>query len=82
LYILLNFVCMTLPELDELETYFNSIEIPETVVLNRGITWHNVREHVQEYMALIREKGIGLYTTQPRFNRLLELKDFLSDNNR
>jgi hypothetical protein len=65
-------------QLNELEAYFKSIEIPETVIFNRGVTWHNVPEHVTHYFSLIRQKGLGLYTTQPSFDRLIELKAFLS----
>jgi hypothetical protein len=67
-----------MPTIEELEEYFNSVELPETVVFNRGVTWRNVPGHVAQYIALIKQKGLGLYTTQPSFDRLLELHAILS----
>jgi len=67
-----------MPIIDELEEYFNSIEIPETVKFDRGTTWHNVPQQVKHYIELIRLKGIGQYTTQPSLDRLIQLKAFLS----
>lgn len=66
-----------MPTIEELEEYFNSVEIPQTVKFNRGTTWHNVPQHVKDYITLIKQKGLGQYTTQPSFDRLLELKAFL-----
>jgi len=64
--------------IEQLEEYFNSIHIPETVVINRGVTWNNVPQHVQHYIVLIKQKGIGLYSTRPSYDRLIELKAILS----
>jgi hypothetical protein len=61
-------------QLNELETYFNSVEIPEIVKFDRGTTWHNVPQHVKHYLDLIKLKGLGQYTTQPSLDRLIELR--------
>jgi len=61
----------------ELEEFFASVEIPRTVRFDRGTTWHEVPQHVQQYIALIKQKGLGQYTTQPSFDRLVALKEFI-----
>jgi hypothetical protein len=67
-----------MPTIEELEEYFNAVQIPQTVTFDRGTTWHDVPQHVLQYIALIKQKGLGQYTTQPSFDRLLELKAFIS----
>jgi hypothetical protein len=64
--------------IEELEAYFTNIQIPETVVVNRGITWNNVPQHVKQYITLIKQRGLGLYTTRPSYERLVQLKAILS----
>jgi hypothetical protein len=68
-----------MPTIEELEEYFNSVEIPHTIRFDRGTTWNNVPAHVKEYIDLIKLKGLGQYTTQPRFDRLIQLKNYLSE---
>jgi len=52
-----------MPTILEIEELFNSIEIPQTVVFSKGITWHDVPQHVQQYISLIKQNGLGLYST-------------------
>ena len=66
-----------MPTMEELEKYFKSIKIPQTVRFDRGTTWHDIPQHVGQYIALIKEKGLGPYTTQPSFDRLVMLKTYL-----
>lgn len=62
---------------DELEQFFASVEIPETIQMNRAIKWSDVPEHVASYLQRLKTEPFGEFTTAPLYVRLIELKELL-----
>jgi hypothetical protein len=69
---------MTAKDIDELEEFFNVVTIPQTIQLSQGVMMQNAPEHVKGYIDLLRTLKPGLYTTEPRYQDLLRIREILS----
>ncbi len=64
-------------EIKELEEYFNSIELPETIQLSEGVTIVNVRGFIDGHLTFVKHNN-GNQTFMPYLIRLMNLKDLLN----
>lgn len=62
--------------IDELEAYFKSKELPQTLKINRAITITNVPRYIESHLAIIRNYQ-DKQTFKGFYNRLIELKEIL-----
>jgi hypothetical protein len=70
---------MTAKDLDELEGFFNAATIPETMQLSKGVLMHNVPAQIKHYLELLRTDKPGLYTTEPRYQDLIRIREILTE---
>jgi hypothetical protein len=69
---------MTTEAIDELETFFNGIEIPKEIQIYPGVKMLDAPKTIKQYLEHCRTTKPGLYTTEPRFNDLIHLQKMLS----
>jgi hypothetical protein len=69
---------MTPEALDQLEAFFNSVEVPQVILLYPGVTLNDVPNAIKQWINHCRTTKPGLYTTEPRFADLLRLQELLN----
>lgn len=61
-------------ELNELEAFFASIELPESIMLNAATTQHNVKESIRMGIELIRSGEMAPRLEEAKMNILRSIK--------
>ncbi len=67
-------------DLDELEAFFASINLPQTVKLDSGSVVNDLPTFLKSYCRTLRS-GISPAVAEPRIYRLLKIKEILSSGN-
>ncbi|RXK83719.1 DUF6965 family protein [Filimonas effusa] len=70
-------MAVSLTELDELEAFFASVELPETIMLNAATKQNAVKESVQAGIALIRSGEMAPRLEEAKMNILRSIKTAL-----
>jgi hypothetical protein len=68
-------------KLEEIETYLNSVPLPEYITIQRGEHITDVRKFVDSHISTLRANS-GNRTFLPYYNRLLALVKILQHDNR
>ena len=76
---LLEYICsMDMKEVEQLEIFFNGLELPEQVQLDSGTRILNVESFVKDNIATLKLPGISGLAADTRLWRLRKLKEVLS----
>ena len=68
----------TIEQIEELESYFASIEVPKTIKLHGAITFQDPPKFVEENLKRLKEAKLAQVVMAPRYEDLLEIKKALS----
>ncbi|WPU91779.1 hypothetical protein SNE25_20900 [Mucilaginibacter sabulilitoris] len=56
--------------IDELEAYFKTAELPDTLTIDRGTTITDVKQFIKGHMSVIKNYGIDSKVAAPFLKRL------------
>lgn len=76
----MDIINITAEQLDELETFFKGITIPETIKLHGAITYNDLPGFVKGNLALLKSGELKGLTATMRFNDLNDLKEAFEKN--
>jgi hypothetical protein len=62
-------------ELNELEAFFASVDLPKSIMLNAATRQNNVRESVESGIALIRTREMAPRLEEAKMNILRKIKE-------
>ncbi len=71
-------MAFTIEQIEELENYFASIEIPQTIKLHGAITDQDLPKFVEENLKRLKEAKLAPVVMAPRYDDLAEIKKALS----
>jgi len=71
-------MAFTIEQIEELENYFASIEIPQTIKLHGAITYQDLPKFVEENLKRLKEAKLAPVVMAPRYDDLVEIKKALS----
>lgn len=68
----------TQEQIEELERYFATVEVPKTIKLHGAITFQDLPKFVEENLKKLKEAKLAQVAIAPRYDDLVEIKKTLS----
>ena len=72
-------MAITKQQIEELEEYFATVDIPKTNKINNAITFLDLPKFVKENLQKLKESTVAQVVIAPRYDDLLEIKKALSE---
>lgn len=71
---------VTIEDIEELERFFNSVDIPLVMKPNPGVTCFNTPQFIQNSLIVLKEGNLKGFYAEVRYNDLLQLRKLLEQN--